>query len=159
MFFQPSSSVLLTVPHIQQRNNGECLATCTAMILSYYNCSYNSSRLLTTLRIQPEVGAPFSNIVYLEQIGLIVGYRQEGALETLYRLLTQGWPCLVAVDTGQLPYWQNSVGHVVVLVGIDGEYTYLNDPALTESPMRVSIGDFYLAWYEQKLSYAVLSAP
>lgn len=157
MFFHPSSPVLLTVPHLQQSNNGECLATCAGMILAYANHPYNSSRLLNTLRIQPEVGAPFSNIVNLEQIGLIVGYRQEGSLETLYRLLTHGWPCLIAVDTGELPYWQSSVGHVVALVGMDDKHVYLNDPALPEAPMQVATGDFYLAWYEQNLSYAVLS--
>ena len=129
------------------------------MILSYYNHSYNLGRIRKVLRIQPEVGAPFSNIVNLEQLGLMVGYRQEGSLETLYRLLTQGWPCLVAVDTGELPYWQSSAGHVVVLVGMDGEHAYLNDPALPDAAMQVSIGDFYLAWYEQNLSYAVLSVP
>ena len=157
MFFQPSSPVLLIVPHLQQRDNGDCLATCAAMILSYFNHPYDLVQLLKTLRIQPEMGAPFSNIVNLEQLGLMVGYRQEGALETLYRLLTQGWPCLVAVDTGELPYWQSSAGHVVVLVGMDGENVYLNDPALPEAPTQVAIGDFYLAWYEQKLSYAVLA--
>jgi hypothetical protein len=66
MLFHPSSPVILPVPHRQQSQNGECLATCTAMIL-------------------------------------------------------------------------------------------LNDPAFPEAPMRVPTADFYLAWYEQKLSYAVLS--
>jgi hypothetical protein len=50
------------------------------------------------------------------------------------RLLTYGWPCLAAVDTGELPCWQSSVGHVVVLVGMDDESVYLNDPALPEAP-------------------------
>ena len=83
------------------------------MILSYSNHPYHLGQLLKTLRIQPEMGAPFSNIVNLEQLGLLVGYRQEGALETLYLLLTQGWPCLVAVNTGELPYWQSSAGQIM----------------------------------------------
>ncbi len=109
------------------------------------------------MRIQPDIGAPFSNIVNLQQLGFSVGYRQDGTLATLYRLLTYGWPCLTAVDTGELPYWQQSVGHVVVLVGMEVGYVYLNDPSLPDAPMRVSMGDFYLAWYEQKLTYAVLN--
>ena len=159
MFFRPSVPVMLAVPHLQQSKNGECLATCTAMILTYSNHPYPLGQLLKILRIQPEMGAPFSNIVNLEQLGLLVGYQQEGALETLYRLLTHGWPCLIAVDTGELPYWQSSTGHVVVLVGMDGEHVYLNDPALDEAAIQVPIGDFYLAWYEQLLSYAVIAIP
>lgn len=159
MFFRPSVPVMLAVPHLQQSKNGECLATCTAMILTYSNHPCLLGQLLKILRIQPEMGAPFSNIVNLEQLGLLVGYQQEGALETLYRLLTHGWPCLIAVDTGELPYWQSSTGHVVVLVGMDGEHVYLNDPALDEAAIQVPIGDFYLAWYEQLLSYAVIAIP
>ena len=156
--FRPSRSVLLRVPHLQQKANGECLAICTAMVLNYYSQHYRLSQLFKVLRIEPDIGAPFSNIVNLEQLGLLVGYQQDGSLATLHRLLVNGWPCLVAVDTGELPYWQDSVGHVVVLVGMDNEHAYVNDPALPDAPMCVSIGDFYLAWYEQKTSYAVLGA-
>lgn len=159
MFFRPPAPILLSVPHRQQEKNGECLATCAAMILAHYHLPYRSRQLRKILRIQTEIGTPFSNVVNLEQLGLIVGYRQDGKFETLYRLLTYGWPCLVAVNTGELPYWQSNVGHVVVLVGMADDDVYLNDPAWPDAPMRVSIGDFYLAWYEQRLSYAVLNAP
>ncbi len=129
------------------------------MVLAYYNVAYGYRQLIKTLRIQPDLGAPFSNITKLAEIGLLVGYRQNGTLETLHLLLTQGWPCLIAVDTGELPYWQTSTGHAVVLVGMDNQHVYLNDPEMTVGPLQVPTGDFYLAWQEHSLRYAVLVAP
>lgn len=129
------------------------------MVLTYYNTPYDYQRIIKTLRIQPNLGTPFSYVRHLEQLGVIVGYRANGELATLHRLLTYGWPCIIAVDTGELPYWQVSTGHVVVLVGMDSNAIYLNDPEMTTGPTQVPIDDFYLAWFEQDCSYAVLSTP
>jgi ABC-type bacteriocin/lantibiotic exporter with double-glycine peptidase domain len=159
LFFQSPTSPRLNVLHLQQPNLGECLATCTAMVLAYYKVSYDYRQLIKTLRIQPELGTPFSNITKLAELGLLVGFRENGRLETLHRLLTQGWPCLIAVDTGELPYWHTRTGHAVVLVGMDKHHVYLNDPAMTVGPLQVPIDDFYLAWQEYSLSYAVLNVP
>jgi hypothetical protein len=35
MIFRPPAPVRLPVPHVQQRNNGECLVACIAMCLGY----------------------------------------------------------------------------------------------------------------------------
>jgi ABC-type bacteriocin/lantibiotic exporter with double-glycine peptidase domain len=127
------------------------------MVLAYYNVPYDYQQLIKTLRIQPDLGTPFSNIIRLAELEFLVGYREKGTLEVLHRLLTQGWPCLIAVDTGELPYWQTSTGHAVVLIGMSQQYVYLNDPEMTEGPSQVPIGDFYLAWQEHLLRYAVLA--
>lgn len=158
-FFRPPSAALLRVPHRQQQYSGECLAACVAMVLTYYKVTYDYQRIIKTLGIQLDLGAPFPNITQLEQMGVIVGYRANGTLETLHRLLTYGWPCITSVDTGELPHWQVSTGHAVVLVGMDQTFAYLNDPEMTASPTPVPIDDFYLAWFEQECSYAVLAVP
>lgn len=158
-FFRPSAATSLRVPHRQQQTNGECLAACVDMVLAYYKAAYDYQRIYKTLRIQSDLGTPFPNIIRLEQIGIVVGYRTNGTLETLYRLLTYGWPCITAVDTGELPHWQFSTGHAVVVVGMDHTSVYLNDPEMVTFPIPVPIDDFYLAWFEQECSYAVLSVP
>ena len=158
-FFQPPTTPRLNVGHLQQANPGECLATCTAMVLAYYHVAYDYRQLSKTLRIQSDLGTPFSNITRLTKLKILVGFRENGSLETLHRLLTQGWPCIIAVDTGELPYWDVSTGHAVVLVGMDKNHVYLNDPAMTVGPLQVPTGDFYLAWHEYSFSYAVLAVP
>jgi predicted double-glycine peptidase len=46
--------------------------------------------------------------------------------------------------------------HAVVVVGLDDSSVYLNDPAMDYGPIRVSIGDFDLAWFNQEERYGVL---
>lgn len=92
--FRPPSTVLLRVRYRQQQRSGECLATCVAMVLAYYNTTYDYQQLIKILNIQLDLGAPFPNIAKLEKLGVTVGYRTNGTLEILYRLLTYGWPCI-----------------------------------------------------------------
>ena len=44
-------SVILSVPHIRQREDGECIAACAAMVLKYLNISASYEQLLRLLKI------------------------------------------------------------------------------------------------------------
>jgi len=146
----------LPVPHLQQADRGECLAICTAMVLSYRKVPINYRRLLKVLRIQPGFGAAFPNLQALKQIGITVIY-QQGALADLYTFLEKDRPIIVPVKTRELPYWDEPTDHAVVVVGMDEHFIYLNDPAFVTVPMQVSHGDFDLAWLERDEYYAVLA--
>ena len=78
-------------------------------------------------------------------------------MNDLRELLSNHHAPIVAVDAGELPYSDRSTSHVVVVVGIDDHYVYLNDPALTTGAVPVPWGDFDLAWLEKDEQYAVLS--
>jgi ABC-type bacteriocin/lantibiotic exporter with double-glycine peptidase domain len=54
--------VLLSVPHVQQRSESDCLAACVDMVLKYLDAPTNYQRLLRTLRIDEQAGTPFPNI-------------------------------------------------------------------------------------------------
>jgi len=79
-------------------------------------------------------------------------------LEELELRIAQGQPCIVFLDTAELPYWSEATFHAVVVVGMDDEYIYVNDPAFDEAPQRITWGDFDLAWIEEGYYYAVISA-
>ncbi|MEZ4707055.1 MAG: C39 family peptidase [Caldilineaceae bacterium] len=155
--FQPPLPVQLAVPHREQRHDGDCLATCVEMVLTYLGATFSYAQIARTLKIQPNAGAPFPNIQMLEQMNIIVGYRRNGSMETLYTLLRHGWPVIASVNTGALPYWEFSTGHAVVVVGMDTTHILLNDPGIPAGPIQVLLGDFDLAWVEQDELYAVLA--
>lgn len=63
-------SVLLPVRHKQQNHRSDCLAACADMLLTYLGAPISYSRLLKTLRVDTDTGAPFANIVRLEHDSL-----------------------------------------------------------------------------------------
>lgn len=126
------------------------------MVLAYLNFPVDYNRLLKLLLIKSGIGTPAFNIRNLERWGVTVIYKQ-GTLEELANHLTGGSPCIVSVQTNELPHWKGAkLLHAVVVVGLDQHYVYLNDPGFPDAPIQVSHGDFDLAWLERDEVYAVL---
>ena len=148
--------MLLTIKHLQQPRPGECLAACAAMVLNYLGATVNYRRLAHTLAIVPGAGTGAFNIRRLETLGVSVTYRQ-GTIAALRTHLQNNQPCIVFVDTGQLPYWDESANHALVVVGLDKDYVYVHDPEFPNAPLQVSIGDFDLAWLEHDEMYAAIT--
>jgi ABC-type bacteriocin/lantibiotic exporter with double-glycine peptidase domain len=147
--------VVLPVPHIQQQQESDCVAACAAMALDYLGVSVAYSRLLKLLRVK-DIGTAAPNIRELEKLGVVVIYKQ-GTLEELHDHLINDRPCIAFVKTVELPYWEGVArDHAVVVVGLDEQHVYLNDPAFPNAPMRVSLGDFDLAWLGRDEFYAAL---
>ncbi len=145
----------LKLKHLQQPRAGECLAACVTMILDYIGRQVRYRRLFRILKIIRGAGTASFNVRNLEQLGYRVLY-QHGTLNQLRRHLEQNQPCIAFIETGELPYWDENVSHAVVVVGIDEQHVYLHDPAYARSPIRVSIGDFDLAWLGHDELYAVI---
>lgn len=149
--------ILLPVNPIKQHTPGECLPVCVKMVLDYLRIQCEYHQLVRTLGTHSGYGTPFSHIQALQKLGVSVRY-QTGTLQDLYIALQQGWPAIVPVQTGELPYWENvRVRHAVVVVGMDSESIYLNDPEFDNGPIQASLGDFDLAWFEQEEIYAILA--
>lgn len=158
MLFHPPSPRILAVPHVQQQHAGECLAACASMICSYLGVAVAYPRLVRLLEIQQDVGVSFSKIHNLEKLGLTVAYHKGGTLPQLYNLLTAGWPVIVSVQTKELPYWSGIASlHAIVLVGMDRNHVYLNDPEWPDAPVQAPMGDFDLAWLARGERFALLS--
>lgn len=127
------------------------------MALNYIGHKVDYTRLVQLLRIRPGYGTPFPVIQSLGNSSIRVVYGQ-GNLQEIYHYLSQDKPCIVPVQTHELPYWNNvSVGHAVVVVGVDSENVFLNDPEFPTAPIQVTHGDFGLAWFEYGELFAVLS--
>lgn len=148
--------VLLPVIHVRQHHQSDCLTACAYMTLQYLGATPNYRRLLKVLQTNVEMGTPFSNITKLETMRITVVY-QRGNLTQLYTFLQNGWPLLVPVETRELPYWFEDTSHAVVVVGMDNQVVYINDPAFPNAPVSVPHGDFDLAWLEHNEYYAVLA--
>jgi ABC-type bacteriocin/lantibiotic exporter with double-glycine peptidase domain len=153
----------LHVPHWRQRQQGECLAACAAMVLLYLGERLNYDRLVQRLGTS-SAGAFFFNLARLRSWRVAVEWAQ-GTLDLLQVQLAAGQPVIVPVDTGLLPYWltradipdaERVTDHAVVVVGIDAQYVYVNDPDLEIVPQRVEREWFHDAWRNREQWYAVI---
>lgn len=147
-------NILLPIPHHLQRNDGDCLAACAAMVLDYLGVSADYDRLLRLLGVKC-YGTPGSRLNNLANLGVHVRYAR-GTMDELFDYLAGGQPCIVLVRTGQLPHWTYATDHAVLVVGFDEQAVYVNDPAFEQAPQRVSHADFELAWLEFDYRYAVI---
>ena len=150
-------ALLLPVPHIRQRQRGECLAACAQMVLTYMGRSVAYGRLLRLLRIKSELGTLASNVRRLEALKVEVIF-QPGDFDQLQDHLQQNQPCIAFIHTRELSYWTDDVDHAVVVVGLDEQHIYVNDPAFPSGPLTVDRGEFDLAWLEWDEKYAVLTS-
>ncbi|MCL4304065.1 MAG: C39 family peptidase [Anaerolineae bacterium] len=145
---------LLPVSLYPQRQQTECLAACAAMVLAYLQVRASYKRLIKLLRIGP-AGAPFRNLRYLESLGLSVSI-ERGEIETLRERVEHGFPPIVFVNTKELPYWRETTGHAMVVVGFDEDLIYLNDPAFADAPQIIPVSEFDLAWLELDQFYVII---
>jgi len=125
------------------------------MLLNYLQVSVKYKKLVGCLRISYG-GAPFRNLHYLEAFGVSVQITQ-GNIEMLRVHLKQGVPPMVFVATQELSYWNEATNHAVVVVGIDENSIYINDPSFADAPQVVSIDEFYLAWFAIDKYYAIIN--
>lgn len=146
----------LPVSHKRQRHRSDCLAACVTMIPAHLGRSVRYSRLMRLLNITPDLGAPASNVESLSVLNVSVEYGS-GSMGDLATHITQGIPCIVFVHTVHLSYWPEAVRHTVVVVGMDEEQVYLNDPFFDVAPQIVSRLEFELAWDEMDNTYAVIT--
>lgn len=146
----------LPVPHRKQTEGAaDCLAACAAMVLDFLGVSIPYTRLLSLLQVQ-EFGAPAGNLRNLTTLGLQVTYGPFSFNE-LARSIENGQPCIVAVYTAELSYWSQATDHAVVVVGLDEQTVYVNDPHFEQAPQSIPRDEFALAWLEKDYRCAVIS--
>jgi ABC-type bacteriocin/lantibiotic exporter with double-glycine peptidase domain len=148
-------SKALPVPPKFQVADGYCLPACIQMVLTYWGIERDQTDLARQLRMIPRAGTPASRVLLLASATLDVTYRN-GTLADLTAALGQGIPPIVLVHTGQLPYWHIATAHALVLLEIDGERVFVNDPGTSQSPVSVSLDDLLLAWDEMANRYILL---
>lgn len=136
----------LPIPHFKQTQDNTCVPACVRMVLAYQSHSVDESTLVKLLDTKP-FGTTVRNIQRVSSLGFVVSFGSS-ALTNIRAALTLGNPVIVFVMTGHLKYWQVSVAHAVVVVGIDDENIYLDDPWFDTSPQVSPIDDFLAAWAE-----------
>jgi len=138
--------VLLPAPHFEQSRDGTCLPACARMVLAYWGRQATEVEIADLLGAQV-FGTAISNVARLTRLGYAIQHSHFD-LDRLHRELDDRIPVIVRLWTGFLDYWAVETSHVAVVVGIDDDCVYLNDPAFPDHPQRVAVNSFLAAWAE-----------
>ncbi len=146
---------LLPVPHLRQETPHSCLETCARMVLAYLGESVTEEQLLALFE-GTEFGTPANRLTRLERMSYSVDIGPS-TLELIRSKLESRLPSITLVNTAFLNYWHESTRHAVVVIGINSEHVYLNDPAFPSAPQTASLDSFLAAWIEMEQISATIS--
>ncbi|MBI1922984.1 C39 family peptidase [Candidatus Poribacteria bacterium] len=156
---------LLKKPHQQQINHEACVPASLSMVCAAYGKTILQSEFIEQLMRPPRRGTSFDSLEdpqfqeWLKQYGLTLEIR-ESNLDQLRSEIRAGIPVICIIQSQYLPYSFREDLHAVVIVGIDSENVYLNDPLLSEDTITVlSIPIFLKAWEEWGGSYRIRVHP
>lgn len=145
---------LLPVSHKEQSQQSDCLAACAAMVLDHIGVPVSYDELLELLQIG-EYGALYGNLRHLEELGAKVLIAR-GEIDTLRSCIERDLPAIAFVDTAELSYWNAASYHAVVVIGIEGDQIFVNDPAFADVPKKIAVDEFMLAWIGMEQFYALI---
>lgn len=150
--------LLLGIKHRQQASEADCLAACAEVVLNYLGIRKAYIELLRLLETSNE-GTFFPNLKRIETFGLFVEINRWGEAELFEHYIGLGLPIIVGVKTLYWEHWDGYVTeHAVIVVGIDrdNDVIYINDPAFSEAPLKMSLVEFEIGWIERDRQYAVI---
>jgi ABC-type bacteriocin/lantibiotic exporter with double-glycine peptidase domain len=137
-------SVFISKPHHKQQIKMSCLPACAKMLLSFIGNPIEEAVLRELLKTDKITGTPALN-------ASLSGVKAEihfwSFVDLQEYLEAKKHPCIVAVRTNSLPYWnERDIRHAAIVHGFDERHILLNDPYFDATEFPVTINAFLTAW-------------
>jgi hypothetical protein len=147
-------SLLSTVPDVRQSTGYTCGAAALQAVLAHWGTQEREDRLAARLHSTPEAGThPLEIVRVAREFGLTADLREGLELSDLETALAAGTTVIVDLqawrDRTDLPWtetWDD--GHYMVLLGMDGENLYFEDPSLLGSRGTIPRSEFIDRWHD-----------
>ena len=149
------AQTLLPVPDTRQSTNYSCGAAALQAVLSYYGVDTREDRLMVELGSDPENGtSPQAMVRIARHHGLEAELRESMTIDDLAELVAQGTPTIVCCqawreESQKKPWaddWED--GHYMVVIGVDDQRVYFEDPSLLGSRGQISRASFEERWHD-----------
>lgn len=146
---------LLQVPHIKQSEPTSCGAATIAMVCQYFGIDKTEKEIWDYLKTpRTSVQGDFfidskKSLEKLGKLGLyyIVG-RSYWGFEESFQPIEQFLKLGLPVEVIQQGYPDPTLGHMRIVVGLDKDYVYVNDPEKDKGGTKMRRQEFYDAWEE-----------
>jgi predicted double-glycine peptidase len=150
----PSPVLLAGIPDVRQSTGFSCGAAALQAVLAYWGIEEREDRLIARLHSTPEQGTHPDDIVRVSrEFGLKAELREGLGLEDLEAALRTGVTVIVDLqawrDKSERPWsedWED--GHYMILLGIDAQNLYFEDPSLLGSRGIIPRPEFVERWHD-----------
>jgi len=129
------------------------------MALAFWGVFMSQAEIASQIGHIEGAGTPARHITRLAALGIEVEWSENGTVDELQQAITDDKVPVVFLRTGELPYWEQDSPHALVIVGVEADTVYVNDPAFENAPIPVPVGYFELAWDEFGRQWAALHCP
>jgi ABC-type bacteriocin/lantibiotic exporter with double-glycine peptidase domain len=145
------SSFLSVQPFQETLHAGMCGPASLKMVLAYYGVEKTEAELAELCGTDPNLGTDDLSIKRAaEGLGFNVEIQNKSTFDDVKKWLDKKVPVIVNWFTrGRTDYDVSEVpdGHLSVVVGLDDEYIYLQDPEIGEL-RKISRDDFMGVWFD-----------
>ncbi len=130
---------------------GVCGAASLKIVLGYYGVVKSEGELCRMCGTTVELGTDDEGIVRAAgELGFCAEVKNDSSFEDIAQWLNRGVPVIVDWFTrGRIDYADEDVadGHYSVVVGLDDEYIYLQDPEIGKL-RKLTREDFLSVWFD-----------
>ena len=149
-------NLLPVKPFQETLHAGMCGPASLKMVLEYYGVEKTEKELAELCGTDSNFGTSDEGLKRAaEGIGFTVEIKNNSTLDDIRRWLDKKVPVIVNWFTrGRMDYDDSEVpdGHLSVVVGLDDEYIYLQDPEIGVL-RKISRDDFMKVWFDFKGEY------
>ena len=149
-------SLLPVQPFQETLHAGMCGPASLKMILAYYGVEKTEAELAQMCGTNPNLGTDCIGIKNAaERLGFTVEIQSNSTFDDIQKRLDKKVPVIINWFTrGRTDYDASEVpdGHLSVVVGLDKEHIYLQDPEIG-ALRKISRDDFLKVWFDFKGEY------
>ena len=151
-----NKNLLAVKPFQETFHGGYCGPASLKMVLEYWGINKSEEEVAIACNRDPELGTDDAALKKAaESYGLKVEIENNASFDSMQRWLNRRVPVIVNWFTrGRSDYGDEEVpdGHYSLVVGLDGEYIYLQDPEIG-GLRKLKRGDFMRVWFDFKPAY------
>jgi len=150
-----NNTTVLNVPDVRQPSNYTSGPASLQAVLAYYGTDVTVDDLINMTNTTPENGTLPNNIAQTaRQKGFNAETKENMTLQDLQESINQGTPVIIncqAWRTGNTTgNWTDDQknSHYMVVIGIDNQNVYLEDPAILGSRGYIPLQEFLERWHD-----------
>jgi uncharacterized protein len=153
-----NSSALVYLPDVRQGTNYTCGVSCMQSVLYYWGKDVEEDDLARMLNTTSESGTyPQDMVSVARRLGFQAEYRDNLTLEDLEESLRQGIPVIIDGQAWRDPAdnstpWSEEwdEGHYMVVLGMDDQKVYLEDPWILGGRGFMTRPEFLERWHNPR---------